>query len=139
MKRYFLIIMILCVLAIACSAMIACNSTEDPLPAEYTGTYSNEQYGSIEVTAEEISSKMIQLPECTMDGKKLEVVMLEWDGVPFEYNKEKKFSFTANAKDAISGKSGKVDFNGYLEENLFTYDAWLYYAEGKAAWLAKDK
>lgn len=138
MKRYFLIIMVLCVLAIACSAMIACNSSEDPIPSKYTGTYSNYMYGSIELTTTKVSSNQLLVPECKMNGQKLESPVLSWLAVSFDYQEDMTYSFTANATDSISGKSGNVSFNGQIVDNLLTYNAWLYYTDGKAIILSKE-
>lgn len=123
-----------------------CNSIEQPIDENYTGTYSCYEYsGSMKVTSKTVSGEDILMPKFILNGNELEGYVVSWKAADFNYYSNQKFDFEADSTAiAYSGGTqlkytGTHEYEGEFFENAKTYDIKLKYYEEKILWFAKNK
>ena len=104
-------VLMLCILCILC--FVACKSDKNPVSDAYTGEYHNSVYGTVTVTSTDVSSSSLLLPSAKIGNNEVQNgVLVWWDGVPFNYNSDKTFSFTAYVES--SANNGNCNFAGTI-------------------------
>ncbi len=139
MKKVKFLLLVSLFLFVTVLSLVACESSESPLPDKYTGTYGSGQYGNLIVTNTTVSTELLLLPQCVVGDVTISAELVCWDPVSFTYFSDKSFEFQAYVESLSSSVKGTANFSGSFADNLETYDIHLTYYGNSQIWFAKSK